>query len=345
MRNNVKKHQMKNIAIIGFLLLNVGCSSNHRTYQLNPMRVNTMVIEPSCDIDARVYVGTIEESASAALSFAVPGTISRMYVDEGDKVVKGKLLAELDPTSVRQSYEAAKATLEQAEDACKRLKILYDGNSLPEIKWVEAQTRLSQAQSAFRIAEKNLGDTRLVAPFSGVIGKRRLSAGENAMPGIPVVTLFDIDKVKVRFSVPESEIASLSVDSRVGVRVAALNDRQFEAEKIEKGAVANAATHTYDVRASMDNDKRELLPGMVCNVEVSPANGIEEIAIPLRALQKSGNGKSFVWKVQGDSVVRSEVVTNRLVNNGVAVSEGLAKGDRIVIDGMQKIGQGSKVIW
>lgn len=309
------------------------------------MRVNTLVIEPSCDIDARTYVGTIEEKASAALSFAVPGTISRMYVDEGERVTKGRLLAELDPTSVRQSYEAAKATLEQAEDACRRLKILYDGKSLPEIKWVEAQTRLSQARSAYQIARKNLDDTRLVAPFSGVIGKRRLSAGENAVPGVPVVTLLDIDKVKVRFSVPEREIAALSTDSRVEVRVAALNDRRFEASKIEKGAVANSATHTYDVRATMQNGESELLPGMVCNVVVSPADAVEEIAVPLRALQKSGSGRSFVWKVQGDTVVRCEVETDRLVNNGVAIAGGLEEGDRIVIDGMQKIGQGSKVIW
>lgn len=336
---------MKQIAIIGFALLCTGCSSNQKTYQLNPMRVNTLVIEPSCDVDARTYVGTIEEKASAALSFAVPGTISRMYVDEGERVTKGRLLAELDPTSVRQSYEAAKATLEQAEDACRRLKILYDGKSLPEIKWVEAQTRLSQARSAYQIARKNLDDTRLVAPFSGVIGKRRLSAGENAVPGVPVVTLLDIDKVKVRFSVPEREIAALSTDSRVEVRVAALNDRRFEASKIEKGAVANSATHTYDVRATMQNGESELLPGMVCNVVVSPADAVEEIAVPLRALQKSGSGRSFVWKVQGDTVVRCEVETDRLVNNGVAIAGGLEEGDRIVIDGMQKIGQGSKVIW
>lgn len=336
---------MKHIATIGLLLLTVGCTSDRKTYQLNPIRVNTLLVDPSTDIDARTYVGTIEEMNAAALSFAVPGTVARICVDEGQRVQKGSLIAELDPTSVRQAYEAAKATLHQAEDACKRLKILYDGKSLPEIKWVEAQTRLSQALSAYRIAEKNLGDTRLVAPFSGVVGKRRLSAGENAVPGVPVITLLNIEQVKVRFSVPEREIAALGLDSRVDVTVPALNDGRFGAHDIEKGAVANSSTHTYDVRATIANGKRELLPGMVCSVSVSPADGIEEIAIPLRALQKSGEGRSFVWKVQGDSVVRAEVQPGRFVENGVAVSEGLVEGDRIVIDGMQKIGQGSKVIW
>lgn len=327
------------------MLLSAGCTSNNRTYQLNPIRVNTMVVDASNDIDAHIYVGVIEESTSAALSFAVPGTVSRMYVEEGQQVRKGQLLAELDPTSVRQTYDAAKATLSQAEDACKRLKILYEGNSLPEIKWVEAQTKLSQARSAFRIAEKNLDDTRLTAPFAGVVGKRRLSAGETAMPGVPALTLYDLKEVKVRFTVPEREIAQLGLDNRVVVMVAALGDKEFEATNIEKGAVANPATHTYDVRATIANGKQELLPGMVCNVTVTPSDGIEEIAIPLRALQKYGNGGSFVWKVQGDSVVRTPVETNRLVQNGIAISEGLSEGDRIVVDGMQKIGQGSKVVW
>ena len=82
--------------------------------------------------------------------------------------------------------------------------------------------------------------------------------------------------------------------------------------------MANPATHTYDVRATLSNADGELLPGMVCRVVASPAGAAEEIALPIRAVQ--------------------------LVNNAVTVTAGIQAGDRIVTDGMQKIGQGSKVI-
>ena len=327
------------------LLLAAGCSSPKKNRTVDPLRVETIVAAPSADVGAAVYVGAIEEESSAALSFPVAGTVARTFADEGRRVGKGHLLAELDPTSARRTFEAAEAALNQAKDACARLKQLYDAESLPEIKWVEAQTRLRQAEAAFGIAKKNLEDCSLYAPFSGVVGQRRISAGETALPGVPVLTLLEVGRVKVRFSVPEQEIARLGADSRIGVGVAALGDRVFPAGKIEKGAVANPAAHTYDVRATLDNAAGELLPGMVCRVTVSPAESAEEIAVPLRAVQQAGDGSRFVWTVRGDSAVRTAVTTGRLVNNGIVLTGGVAAGDRIVVDGMQKIGEGSKVVW
>ena len=336
---------MKRTVFCAALLLAAGCSSPKKNRTVDPLRVETIVAAPSADVGAAVYVGAIEEESSAALSFPVAGTVARTFADEGRRVGKGHLLAELDPTSARRTFEAAEAALNQAKDACARLKQLYDAESLPEIKWVEAQTRLRQAEAAFGIAKKNLEDRSLYAPFSGVVGQRRISAGETALPGVPVLTLLEVGRVKVRFSVPEQEIARLGADSRIGVGVAALGDRVFPAGKIEKGAVANPAAHTYDVRATLDNAAGELLPGMVCRVTVSPAESAEEIAVPLRAVQQAGDGSRFVWTVRGDSAVRTAVTTGRLVNNGIVLTGGVAAGDRIVVDGMQKIGEGSKVVW
>ena len=256
---------------------------------------------------------------------------------------RGDLLAELDPTSARQTFEAAEASLGQARDACNRLKKLYDENSLPEIQWVEARTRLRQAEAACAIAEKNLGDCRIVAPFDGVVGQKRAAVGETALPGVPVVTLLEIKSVKVRFSVPEQEIAALGADARVSLRVPALRDSLFVAGAVEKSAAANPAAHTYDVRAVVPNRGEVLLPGMVCRVTVAPAAAVEQIALPVRAVQQAGDGTRFVWRVEGDSVVRTRVRTGGFVGNGIVIEEGLRPGDRVVVDGMQKIGQGSKV--
>lgn len=339
-----KNCAMKRVFFGAVLLLTAGCSSSTSPSTPNPLRVETIVAEPRKDINAGIYVGVVEEDNAAALSFPVAGTLTRVCVNEGDRVRKGDLLAELDPTSARQTFDAARATLEQARDASERLRQLYDAKSLPEIKWIEAQTRLRQAESAFTIAEKNLSDCRLYAPFSGVIGQRRISVGETALPGVPALTLLEIGQVKVRFSVPELEIASIGAESRIRVVVPALNDLSIMAGSIEKGAVANPSAHTYDVRAVMDNHDQRLLPGMVCRVTVMPASDVEEIAVPVRAVQQTGNGKHFVWRVQGDSVVRANVSTGRFVENGIVIQEGIQPGDRIVVDGMQKIGQGSKVV-
>lgn len=337
-------NDMKPVIFAAVLLLATGCSAPATRPTSTPRRVATCVVEPREDINAGVYVGVIEEENSAALSFPVAGTLQRMCVDEGDRVRKGDLLAELDPTSARQTFDAARAALDQASDASDRLQQLYEAKSLPEIKWIEAQTRLQQARSAFAIAEKNLADCRLYAPFAGVVGQRRMSVGETALPGVPALTLLEIGRVKVRFSVPEQEIAAMETDCRVRGVVPALDEEAFVAGPIEKAAVANPAAHTYEVRAALDNRNGRLLPGMVCRVTVMPASAVEEIAVPVRAVQQSGDGSRFVWLVQGDSVVRADVRTGRFVENGIVIEAGLHPGDRIVVDGMQKIGQGSKVV-
>ena len=334
---------MKRLFFCAMLLLGVGCTSSDKPRTTDPIRVGTLVVEPNADINNGIYVGVVEEENSAALSFPVAGTITRIFVNEGDQIRKGDLIAELDPTTSRQTFEAAKAALGQARDAYSRLKKLYDTKSLPEIQWIEAQTKLRQAEAAYGIAEKNLNDCKLYAPFSGVVGKKRMAAGETALPGSPVMTLLEIGQVKIRFSVPEQEIASITSDSRVKVSVPALNDSLMVAGQIEKGMVANPAAHTYDVRATINNHERKLLPGMVCRVNVNPSRPVEGITVPVRAVQQKGNGEKFVWLVQGDSVVLRPVVIGHFVNNDIVISSGLHTGDRIVIDGMQKIGQGSKI--
>ena len=124
---------MKQTTFCAILLLATGCTSPKKTHTADPLRVGTIVVTPSSDIDAALYVGTIEEETSAALSFPVAGTVARTYADEGQRVQQGQLLAELDPTSARQTFDAAQAALDQAKDACARLRQLYDAESLPQI--------------------------------------------------------------------------------------------------------------------------------------------------------------------------------------------------------------------
>ena len=336
---------MKKLVIFITAVLSIGCTSRQPVREAAPIRVETLTVHPSLTASIQNYVGVVEEDMAAALSFPVEGTVVRILFDEGQSVRRGDLLVELDAASARQSYDAAKATLEQAKDACTRLRKLYDEKSLPEIQWVEAQTKLRQAEAIFGIAEKNLADCALRAPFSGVVGKRIATVGETALPGVPVMTLLDIRTVRVRFPVPEREIGAMRTTDRTEVRVAALGDKSFSGTKMEKSAAADAATRSYDVRVTIPNAAHELLPGMVCHVGVTPSAATEEIVVPLCAVQQAGNGSRFVWTVRGDSVERTPVEVGRMIDNRVTIRAGVTDGDRIVVSGMQKIGEGSKVVW
>jgi len=113
--------------------------------------------------------------------------------------------------------------LQQAQDAYDRLKPMHENGTLPEIKWVEVETGLSQAKSATAIAKKGLDDTKLYAVTAGVIGKKSIQEGENVFPNITVFELFDISKVHVKIPVPEDEISSFKKGDQATITVGAIS--------------------------------------------------------------------------------------------------------------------------
>ena len=202
---------MRNYIFAGFLVATValaGCSHKTEQKEKAPTRVKTEVVVAAATTGSRTYVGIIEETASTAVSFTGMGTVRRVYVNEGQAVGRGQLIAEMDDTQARNMLAAAEAQSRQAEDALVRYSQLHEQGSMTDAQWVEIQSKVEQARSQLAIAKKNLADCRLVAPVGGVIGRKNVSAGETAMPSQAVVTIVDISAVKVKFSVPESLFVS-----------------------------------------------------------------------------------------------------------------------------------------
>lgn len=122
---------------------------------------------------------------------------------------QGQLLATLDEVSMQNTYQAAKAALKQAEDAYRRMKELHEKGSLAEMKWVNAE-QVAAGSVHGGGGPKNLTDCQLYAPFSGVIAEKSLEVGQNVVPGVQVLKLVSDDRLKVRISVPETEITRVS---------------------------------------------------------------------------------------------------------------------------------------
>ena len=114
-----------------------------------------MTVNAGTSTNTGRYSGTVEEENGTLLSFSIAGTIQTLNIRLGQHVQAGQLLATLEETSMQSSYNAAKATLEQAEDAYRRMKELHDKGSLPDIKWIEVQSQVEQARSMEQIAKKS----------------------------------------------------------------------------------------------------------------------------------------------------------------------------------------------
>ena len=324
------------------------CSEKQKDVEKAPTRVKTEVVSPASDHRGQSYVGIVEEREATAVSFTGMGVVKRVLVSEGQAVSRGQLLAEMDDTQARNLLSGAEAQMAQANDALERYRLLHDNGSLPEVQWVEIQSKVAQAKSQLEVAKKNLADCRLVAPVGGIIGHKMVGAGETALPSQAIVDILDISTVKVKVAVPETEVGTINAHTPSTIKVEAINC-SCEGGHIEKGVTADAMTHTYDVRINVQNAERRLLPGMVASVQfvaVSQQQTEQILYVPVTAVQKNADGTLFVWAVENDSTAhRKPVQIGTTQGNRIAITDGIANGQRIVTEGYQKLSEGTRVVF
>ncbi len=337
------------LALAAVTLLS-SCGRSKGDYKVEPLKVTTETVSAGNVTASRHYVGKVEEESSTPVSFTGSGCVTKVYVEEGQHVAKGQLIAEMDPTQCENALEAAKAMLTQAEDAQERMKVLYESQSISEIDWVNVNTKLRTAQSSFQMAGKALADCRLKAPCSCIIGGKQMESGMTALPSQPVCTILDITKVKVKIAVPEKEIALFGPEMAKGegatITAEALGGKTFHATQFVRSVQGEALTHTYDVRFTLANPEGELLPGMVVSVALPLGSEGEQprLTLPLRTVQQNTDGSNFVWLVKDGKARRQVVVTGQTQGDRIVIESGLKEGDKVIVEGYQKVSEGSEVL-
>lgn len=325
------------------LCLLCACGEKKETQNSDVLIVTTEKATLSHDYAQMPYVGTIKEESSTMVSFTGMGVLKTMNASEGQKVQKGQLLAVIDDSQAKSALEAAKAMLDQALDAEKRMKQLHELGSLPDMKWIEVQSQVQQARSSYDMCKKAVDDCKAYAPASGVVGAKILGVGENVLPTEPVLNILQINTVKVQVSIPEKEIAQINENSATTISVEALGGETFQGGRIEKGVSADAMTHTYNIYIHLPNPDHKLLPGMVATVRFNDEAQQEAITLPVKAVQK-GNKGLFVWVKQNGAAKRVSVELGETVGNRVVISGGgLQQGMEVIVEGYQKLSEGAKV--
>lgn len=372
------------MVISAILLLATSCNKPKQPVE-NAVQIKTITVSPSPLNNAESYSGTLEEDNGISLSFPVGGTVKQVNIAEGQNVQARQLIAVLDATTLNNLVSASSATVSQAQaavgqaraglaqaeksaaqaaDAYKRMKLLHDNGSLPEMKWVEVQTQYQQAQDAVsqvrqqvnqaeaavktahaqkNISLKNLHDTRLFAPSTGYISRSMVTAGQNIAPGQPVAMLVDIRQVKVKISVPETDIAHIHVGQPLHFMVSSMPGRMFTARITEKGVAADPISRSYEVKATAANADRKLLPGMVCDVYIEQPQHAGVITLPANIIQIDMDNQPFVWTVVNGKARKTSVELGQNTGDNVQIVSGLSYGSKVIIEGQQKVSNGTKV--
>ena len=326
-------------------LLLLGCGDKNKSKQNfnSVIPVEIQVVGNTDGSNYRNYVGTVQSEMKISLSFPLGGTLKGVYVQNGQQVKKGTLVAKVDETSAKSLHDVAVATLRQAEDGYRRMKIVYDEGGVSEVRWVQMETDLEKARQTELTTRKHLEECALYAPQEGYISMGDHVIGEQIGPAMPFCHLVDMNKLVVEFSVPEKEIGLIEIGDQALATIPALNDTEKTIVICDKAILVNPMGHSYTVKATISAKDNDILTGMVTKIRLAlhSASGTG-IVVPSSCVRTMPEGIA-VWVIRNGKAYRQSITVSEFVKNGVLVSEGLDNGDTIVTAGYQKLYNGAEV--
>lgn len=334
------------------LLLAVGCAPKKAPGGagggppggMPPMPVETATITRQVVADKFEAVGTIEAAEEITVVSEIDATVIKLPFREGEPVRQGALLVQLDDAQYRASRGRAEALRDQAKGQFERVQSLVDKGASTKQQWDDASAALKVAQANLDLADDQLKKTRIVAPFSGVVGARQISPGAYLRSGTPVTTLAKLDEVKVKFSAPERYLADLQRGAVVTVSTTAFPGYPLTGTIDVIEPVLDPVTRSATVTARLRNPEMKFRSGLSADVAVVLSSRPAALAIPSEAIFVEGD--LFLTYVVGDSgvVSRSSLKLGTRLPEMVEVLEGLKEGDVVVTAGHQKIYPGAKVM-
>jgi membrane fusion protein, multidrug efflux system len=287
-------------------------------------------------------VGTLLSNEAVTVSSEIPGRLKEIHFQEGQPVEKGAPLFTLDDSVYRAQLDDAEAKLKLAEQTNKRTSTLFSNKYATAQSADEATSNLAVSTAATELARVQLEKTRIVAPFSGIVGLRHVSVGEYITAGQALVNLEAIDPVKADFRVPEKFLPAIRVGQTIRIKVDAFPDASFEGKVYAIDPKLDVSGRSLLVRALVPNNDQRLRPGLFARVTVLLQLKEDALSVPEQAIVPQGDSQ-YVFKIVDGKAKLTEVVTGTRREGRVEIVEGLSVGDEVVTAGQLKIRDGSAV--
>jgi RND family efflux transporter MFP subunit len=372
---NLSYMEMKSITLnINYIFLALGiimfsCKSQNKVNKTGQsVEVLPYTVESSKIVYYNTYPGTVVATDEVQLRSEVSGFVTGIYFREGSQVSKGTKLYEIDRRKFQAGYEEAKATVEiananfmKAQRDADRYKKLDEQNAIAKQVLDDALTAKENAQMQLKSSRANLINAEtdfnyslVKAPFTGSIGFSLVKPGTFVTAGQTLLnTLSSDDPIGIDFAIDEKSLPyilslqNVKTAGRDSVFKLVLPDNS-EYSHIGKLSIIDRAvdpqTGTIKIRTVFPNSERILRPGMNCNVKVLNENSGIQINIPVRAIVEQ-MGEYFVYQIDNNSIVKQKrIELGPTQGEFVVVKTGLNPGDKIVLEGIQKVHEGSSVV-
>ncbi|NBS18781.1 MAG: efflux RND transporter periplasmic adaptor subunit [Flavobacteriia bacterium] len=277
------------------------------------------------------------------------GILKKIYVQEGQKVKKGKLLAQIDDAGLRNQLEQLQIQAELSKTSYERIQRLWDQNIGSEMELLKAKTAYQAQQQAIAQLKKQLERTQILAPFSGTIDEIVANTGANLMPGqTPVIRIVNLQNMYSEASVPESYLTQIKKGTAATVVIPMLR-KNIETTIRQTGNFINPNNRSFRVEAPLDNPDEMIKPNLSCKLSINDYSNPQALMVPLQVIKENANGEKYIYKlipIGKDHVFQTQQVFVKLGKKGhdkIEILQGLQAGDRIVDEGANIVENNQRV--
>lgn len=328
------------VAFVAYLYLPTEQQQGQRRGMETPVVVQT--VEQQAFPIVVESLGTARANEAVVITAQETEKVSAIHFDDGDLVKKDQLLVSLNMREEKARVNELQINLAEAQRQLRRIKDLARENAASQQLLDERQALVDALSAQLEVAEASVSDLEIRAPFSGVLGVREISEGALVRPGDTITTLDDLHIVKVDFSIAERHLPSLAMGQQVAATSIAYPGKVFSGKISNVASRVDPVTRAIQVRANIDNPELLIRPGMLMQITVQK-QVLNTLVISENALVPIDD-EQFVFVVDNENIVRKTKVTIGERRPGlVQVLSGLQAGDRVVVEGTLRIGDGATV--
>lgn len=287
-------------------------------------------------------LGTLAADESVVIAPEIAGRVVALGFKEGDRIKKGQELVKLDTAILDAELKQLQADLGLARDTFERNRSLSQRGVGTQVALDEATAKLASAEARVQLAQAKLAQSTIKAPFDGVVGLRSVSVGDFVSVGKTLITLTNIDPIKVDFRVPEIFLSRVKVGQSISVKVDALAGREFEGRIFAIDPVVDINGRAIRLRATVPNADLVLKPGLFARIVIQVDQRDNAMVVPETAVMPDGVGK-MVYVVENGKAKRVTVEIGKRLPGKVEIVKGLTSGMQIVTAGQMRLRDGATV--
>lgn len=364
---------LSRILLVVFLLTIIagiaGCGKKEAVQEESLVPVETVQARTADLAHTLNTSGEIVADMEAAVAPKVSGRVTAVRVRVGDRVAKGQALIELDATDslngvaqaeagvgiAEANFDNAEQSLADAQLNYERSKTLFEAEAISQSQMEQAESGLKNAQAGLKLAEEQLKQAQstlnnareslhnfnVTSPMSGLVASVNVETGEMASPQAPVVTVVQLDTVRVKVSLSENFIGSIKPGIEVPVTINALG-KTYTGTVTSVGPKADSVTRAFPVEIKLDNKQGEIKSGMVADLILSTGTSKGAVAVPVDAVMER-EGQFTVFVVEEGKVREVSVKVGVSADQLTEIKEGIKEGQEVIVKGNRLVADGQQV--